>query len=412
VSAAVDDARRARAETGLFAVGTIAAALFAGPVPWSASLLAVTMTVVALSLRGAWAPFALAIGAAPWWLEALDGAAGIVLAGLLAVAALVGSGSPRVAAVLAGAALFEGIRLHVLEDRGLVAQTEASFVIVGGLALAALVRGTRASPLSYGAVVCAALLGGASAARALGSPPADPGDVVRETRLDTLRADVDSLVAHPSLGLFALSLRPSWHALAMALVPEVGLERVLSAGWLADGAPVDSATRIAAARWLERHGRGGEGERLLARDATPDVRWWLALFRRSRGWETEDANVVAAPRGIVSVPGWIELEARNPIEVVFEADGPLRELAIERRQGPLPAIDSPEPKELQSGETFERSAGRTGGPFVVLQVDGVEHVAELAELGTVRLPVALPAGPHRVWVRSDVPGLVGRLGAF
>ena len=412
---AIDEGRRASAETGLFVVGTIVAAAAAGPMPWSVCVLAVVMTAAALALRGSWAPLALAIGAAPWWLGALDGRAGIVLAAVLAVAALVGSGSLRIAAVLAGAALFEGIRLQVLEDRGLVAHTEAPFLIVGGLTVAALVRATgRASAGSYGAVVGAALLGGVPVVRALGSLPDDPADVVREARLDTLRADEATLVARPSLGLLALSLRPTWHTLAMALVPEVGLERVLSAGWLADGAPLDPAARIAAARWLERHGRGGEGERLLARDPSPDVRWWLALFRRARGWETPEANLVPAPHGIGSLPGWIELEAQSPIEVVFEAERPLRELAIERREGPIAVVRSTDPERAEafSHMTLGEGMQRTGAPLVVLQVDGVEHAAELVERGTVHLPMHLPAGPHRVWIWSEEPAIVGRLGAF
>jgi hypothetical protein len=372
------------------------------------------MTVAALVLRGEWAPLALAIGAAPWWLQALGGRAGGVLVVLLAGAAIVGSGSLRIAAALAGAALFEGLRLHVLQDRGLVAQTEAPFLIVGGLAVAALVRGTgRASLASYAAVVGAAVLGGVPIARALVSPPTDAADVVREARLDTLGADEATLEAHPALGLQALSLRPSWHDLAIALVPEVGLERVLSAGWLPEKAPLDPLPRIAAARWLERHGRGGEAERLLARDQTPDVRWWLALFRRARGWETDDAKVVVAPHGVALLPGWVELEARNPVEVVFHADAPLRELAIERRGGPVPiggAVD-PEQAELFAHGRLE-GLQRTGAPLVVLQVDGVEHAAELVDRGTVRLPMVLPAGPHRVWIWSEVPFVVGRLGAF
>jgi hypothetical protein len=407
--------QRARAETALFVGGTMAAAVFAGPVPWSACVLAVTMTVAALLLRGDWAPLALAVGAAPWWLEALGGRAGAVLALILAAGAIVGSGSLRLAAVLAGAALFEGLRLQVLEDRGLVAQTDAPFLIVGGLAIAALVRGTgRASLASYAAVVGAALLGGVPVARALVSPPEDAGDVVREARLDTLGADEPTLLARPALGLQALSLRPSWHDLAQALVPEVGLERVLSAGWLPEKAPLDPVTRIAAARWLERHGRGGEGERLLARDQTPDVRWWLALFRRARGWETDDAKVVAAPRGVASLPGWIELEARNPLEVVFHADAPLRELAIERREGPVPIIGSTDPEraDLFAHNTLGEGMQRTGAPLVVLQVDGVEHGVELVDRGTVHLPMALPTGPHRVWIWSEEPAIVGRLGAF
>jgi hypothetical protein len=411
----VSTEHRARAETALFVVGTMAAAAFAGPVPWSACVLAGTMTIAAVVVRGSWAPIALAIGAAPWWLSALGGRAGVVLAAGLALAAIVGSGSIRIAAVLAVAALFEGMRLHVLEDRGLVAQTNAPFLIVGGLAIAALVRGAgRASPASYAAVVGAALLGGVPVARALVSPPSDADDVVREARLDTLGADAKTLAARPSLGLQALSLRPSWHHLAQALVPEVGLERVLAVGWLPEKAPLDPRTRITVARWLERHGRGGEGERLLARDETADVRWWLALFRRARGWETDDAKLVAAPRGVASVPGWIELEARNPLEVVFHADVPLREFAIERREGPVPIVGATdaEQAELFAHNTRGEGMPRTGAPLVVLQVDGVEHVAELVDHGTVHLPMVLPAGPHRVWIWSEVPAIVGRLGAF
>jgi hypothetical protein len=373
------------------------------------------MTVAALVLRGGWAPIALAIGAAPWWLQALGGRAGVLLAAALAVAAIVGSGSIRIAAVLAGAGLFEGMRLHVLEDRGLVAQTNAPFLIVGGLAIAALVRGTgRASLASCAAVVGAALVGGVPFARALVSPPSDADDVVREARLDTLGADEATLVARPSLGLQALSLRPSWHDLAIALVPVVGLERVLSAGWLPEKAPLDPRTRIATARWLERHGRGGEGERVLAREQTADVRWWLALFRRARGWETDDAKVVAAPRGVPSLPGWIELEARNPLEVVFHLDAPMRELAIERREGTVPIVGATDAEQAERFAHDARGEGmqRTGAPLVVLQVDGVEHAAELVDHGMVHLPMALPAGPHRVWIWSEVPAIVGRLGAF
>jgi hypothetical protein len=284
---------------------------------------------------------------------------------------------------------------------------------VVGLAIPALVRGTgRASPASYAAVVGAAIVGGVPVARALMSPPGDANDVVREARLDTLGADEAALVAHPALGLQALSLRPTWHDLAQALVPEVGLERVLSAGWLPEKAPLDPALRITAARWLELHGRGGEGERLLARDKSPDVRWWLALFRRSRGWETEDATVVAAPRGVASVPGWIELEARNPVEVVFHADAPLRELAIERRETPIVGITDPERAELFAHNKVGEGMQRTGAPLVVLQVDGVEHAVELVDRGTAHLPMALRAGPHRVWIWSEEPAIVGRLGAF
>jgi hypothetical protein len=199
----------------------------------------------------------------------------------------------------------------------------------------------------------------------------------------------------------------------MALVPEVGLERVLAAGWLPERAPLDPPTRIAAARWLERHGRGGEGERLLARDAAPDVRWWLALFRRARGWETDAAKSAAAPPALARLPGWIELEAKNPVEVVFHANGPLHELAIERREGPVALVaDSDDAAARFSHTTISEGMARTGEPLVVLQVDGVEHAAELVERGIVHLPMDLPPGPHRVWIWSEVPAIVGRLGAF
>jgi hypothetical protein len=144
------------------------------------------------------------------------------------------------------------------------------------------------------------------------------------------------------------------------------------------------------------------------------VRWWLALFRRARGWETDDATVVAAPPGVGSLPGWIELEAKNPLEVVFHADAPLRELAIERRRGPVPIVGSTDPEraELLAHNPLAEGLQRTGAPLVVLQVDGVEHAAELVDHGTVRLSLALPAGPHRVWIWSEAPAIVGRLGAF
>ncbi len=201
----------------------------------------------------------------------------------------------------------------------------------------------------------------------------------------------------------------------MALVPTVGLERTLSAGWFPETAPLAPDTRIAAARWLERHGRGGEGERLLARDQAPDVRWWLALFRRARGWETEEAKGVEAPRAIASLPGWIQLEARNPIEIVFQAGGPLRELAIERREGAVAILGDAELDEAAARFAHEKlpeGMARTDAPLVVLQVDGVEHAAELVERGTVHLPMTLAPGPHRVWLWSEETAIVGRLGAF
>jgi hypothetical protein len=385
------------------------------PFPWSACVLAGTMTVAALVLRNEWAPLALAVGAAPWWLSALGGRGGAVLALVLAAAAIVGSGSLRIAAVLAAAALFEGMRLHVLEDRGLVAQTEGPFLIVGGLAVAALVRGTgRASFASYAAVVGAALLGGVPVARALMSPPTDADDVVREARLETLGADEAALVARPALGLRALSVRPSWHDLAEALVPEVGLERVLSAGWLPEKAPLDPLPRITPRVGSSGTGVAGRGSGCWRATRRRTVRWWLALFRRARGWETDDAKLVVAPRGVASLPGWIELEARNPVEVVFHADAPLRELAIERRERPFrsSAAADPEQAELFAHNRFGEGLQRTGAPLVVLQVDGVEHAAELVDRGTVRLPMTLPAGPHRVWIWSEQPAIVGRLGAF
>jgi hypothetical protein len=414
--AAVEGARvgrRAQVEAGLFAAGTIGAALCAGPLPWTVSLLALVTSAIGLTLGGRWAPLALVAGASPWWLAALDGPAGAAFALLLAVVAIVGSGPVRIAAILAAAGLFEGLRLQILEDRWLVRQTEAPFLVVAGLALAALVRGNaRAGLVSYGAVALAALIGWVPALSALRDAPADTADVAREARLGTLGPDAGTLVEHPSLGLGAISLRPTWHALAMALVPRVGLERTLSAGWLAEDAPLDPATRITAARWLERHGRGGEGERLLSRDKDADVRWWLALFRRARGWETDEALTLPAPRATPLLPGWLELEAQNPIEVVFEADRGIGVLAIEHRTGPIGnVIELEETVALFPHKTLAEGLKRTGAPLVVLKVDGVEHASELAE-GTVHLLVPLPPGPHRVWLWSDTPGIVGRLGAF
>jgi hypothetical protein len=252
------------------------------------------------------------------------------------------------------------------------------------------VRGVPDSHLGTVGLGLASLFGAVRVALAIAAPLETWSDVSRAVRTEVIDTHEATLVERPDLGLFAVALRPTWNRLALDLLARFPVETILAAGWRPERVPIDSELRIRIARWLERNGRGGEADRVLLADGGPSARWWLALFRRARGWETTEALLVEPAPAVPRFPGFLEIQMASdqPVEIVVQADQPLHTIVIEA----WPSVR-----------------------WVTIQIDTRTQRVHLAGVrGSARLPVDLPRGPHRIWMwlESNDEFLAGRIGGF
>ena len=330
----------------------------------------------------------LAVGAAPLFGAALLRAAPLDGALLVALTLLVAVGRPGPARWLAWALVGLGAALSLR-------QTGVEGVLPGAAAPAAALA---LLGVAAGAAVAAPPLRGLGAALALGAaamggqvwveearPPASAAQAQARASRSGVAEPSAALLGQPAWGLAALSSAPASHALALALVPRVGLERTLSAGWRPAGAPLEPARRVEAARWLDQQGRGGEALRLLwsGRRSGPEVAWWGELLSQEQGRRLTWGDS-APPAEALVLPGAHALDRafyRNgSVDLLLHAEAPV---AMVRLQ-----VD---------GEAFE------GLP--TLRVEACGGAARQIEVPVgpawVVAAEGLPAGPCRVRVRFD-----------
>lgn len=374
--------------------GAICAALgLLGPaVPWSAAALALLTAALAVALR-ARAPLAaalLALGAAPaWTAAAVLGAAGeptglVLLAGAVSLLALGGGALPRALALgLVGLGALLALRQLAAGLALPAAASSAPGLALAGLALGGLVSGARPAPACLLGLALLGLGGGLRAGLAAARPPADEAGLEEAARLGVLRMHQEALAARPELGLRAIALDPEDHGLALRLLPRVGEDALLVAGWRPEGAPLAPERRLALAARLEARGEGGRAIRLLRPGrADPRVAWTLELYRRQVGEGSAWAG--PAPAEVLALPGATTLDwgflANGERALDWHAERPLRALRLELIGTPL-----------------------DGAPTLEVRLDdGAPRVVEApARPSWVEVSGPLGAGPHRLRVRFD-----------
>ncbi len=342
------------------------------------------------------------LAAAPLWLTAVpEAAAGGALLALAVV--LVGTARPVLPRALPGVvvvlALVEAARGALAG--GIWPSALGATLVVTGLCVGGVAAGAEGR---LGVVVglSAALLG-ARTWQATRAAPTHMGEARVLARVGALDRHLPTLTADPMLGLSALQTTPDAHPLALALGFRFGDTLPLNGGWRPVGADLAPARRVAAARWLERHGRGGEGRRLLARGRWRDdtVAWTWELFRRVQGFEPQgfepqgfetqgfearglnvDGSTATPPAGVARLPdrialGW-EFLQNGEQTLEFHADTELSALLLEAR-----------------GEPFG------GDPTLLISLNGPPSRAVPVPLGVQQILVAerVPPGPHRLDVR-------------
>ena len=250
---------------------------------------------------------------------------------------------------------------------------------VGGLAIV---------PARLGPVVLAAggLWLSALTVRAALVQPTTADQAVEAAERGVLALQEDALLTRPELALAVVRAgAPLPPGLALALADR-DLPGLLDAGWDPAGAALASAPRMAAARWLDAHGRGGAALRLLQEGlASPEVAWLYVLFARVQGQGgTADRFLgrARAPAGTAALPGRIELSW------AFLTDG--------ERTLDLDAVE-----QVDQLVFATRGEAYAGLPHLRVSVDGDQALeVEVPEgLATIALPVWLATGPHRVVVR-------------
>ena len=221
-------------------------------------------------------------------------------------------------------------------------------------------------------------------------PPDSPAAVARAAASGALVRQAPALAARPGLGLYALTLQPSAHPVALALIPGLGVEAPLDAGWRPEGAALSPALAMDLALSLDRRGRGGEALRLSwAGRADPAVAWLWLLLARDQGLVSSRQAAPAAPatsppplapRLPGRVPlGWAFLTAGGA-QVDLHLDAPMDALVLE-----------------------VRGQGWRGPAVLTLQVDAEaprEVILPEGE-GQLSLPGPWAAGPHRLRARFD-----------
>lgn len=300
-----------------------------------------------------------------------------VLAGAVGLLALRQGALPATVpwAVLAVGVVEAGRSLAAAETLGLAAVAGAPLVLAGlGAA------GAAALPASPRFIGGALLLGsGLAAATRWNAGAAGAMAAARRSAVGL----------PPALGaglperLAFLALRPTAHTVAIEIAAEHGVQLPLSAGWSPLGAPLLPEQRIAAAAWLERHGRGGEGRRLLqAGSADPEVAWWWVLARRMERLDVDAAPAMRAPASAGVLPG------RLPIGETLLTNG-VRTWLLDTSQPCRLGLEA-------RGESWQ------GAAEVVVTVDGrPSERFQLAEDDRLWALGELEPGPHRVRLQFD-----------
>ena len=367
----------------------------AGPMHWRVGVLAVLAALLAAVLqglvRGAFVAALLAVGGAGLWLAAVgDIRVDSVSQGLVAVAVLawVLRASPLPRMVPWGVLLIgivEGVRMGIVAQETLPAALPLAMPLVVAGAIIALQ--TAAVPASR----WASLALGASGAWILGTavdaaiqPPVTPDEVREYVARGVEDSHFDAIATSPDLARAGLEERPRWHELGRRVADEAGLESALDSGWDPLGAGLGPPELVVAAHWLEAHGHGGRGRRLLFRNRHhSSVTWYLVLFSRLEGIE-DPVSITEVPEGLHRLPGLARLDwdfyANQSRSMVFHANEPLAELVFE----------------LWAESYF-------GNPRLLVEVDGRGLTRLEVPEGRQRmgLGVTLLPGPHRLRVSYD-----------
>ena len=183
--------------------------------------------------------------------------------------------------------------------------------------------------------------------------------------------------------LDAVVTNPKDHAAAVALSSSHGVGLPLQVGWAPSGATLTPTQRVEAARWLEAHGRGGEGRRLLRMGrGDANIAWWWVLSRRMEGLPDVPGVRTRAPDEAFPMPGGLSLD------VAMLTDGARSWLLDVRRPCSL--------------SLRARGDAWRGPAEIAVSVDGLPPQRFL--LGEEPESYALKeltVGPHRVRIRFD-----------
>lgn len=358
--------------------------VLAAPVHWRAGLAALLLGLVsvALSHRQRLTAGLLALGAAPLWLAAADSHPGGLLLVLTAPLLLLHrSGLPAaVPWLILAVAGVEAGRLWLVVPALDGAAALAVPVLLGGAAVAA----SAAAPptrLASGALVLSGSLLCAGSGLALRGPAQTAEAVQAASEWGVLRYQP---LPPASLRPEAITADPTWHAVAMS----IPLDAALEAGWRPAGAPLEPADRIAAARQLERTGRGGEGWRLLYGRREPALQWWQSLFARLHG-HPKPWSGGAAPAEALTLPDehdlGLVLAQTGTTEILLHATSDLR-LTL-----------------TLSGEWYE------GPPELEVVLDDAAQTIQVSRTRRLHDLGSLSAGPHRLLLRflNDLQGQTG-----
>jgi hypothetical protein len=378
-------------QAALWAALTLIAALDPGVRPWTAGPVALGAAGLAALLGARWpalGAMVLVLGATPLWCAAILGAGVSGAALLLGAAGLLAFGRgplpPALRVVVLIALSVEALRAH-LAGPSLPALGDLALPWwLVGLGLVGCLSGALPGRLPVAGLLLAGLITLGRSALLLEAGAHDTRSV--ESLVQAELFEYVALPEAPGLALFALSRRPTDHALALALLPEVGLDRALSAGWDPLRAHLSPELRREIARWLDQKGRGGAAIRLLRRGrADPTVAWTAVLYARQQGradLEAGPGERLQAPEGTASLPGHVALsilmDRNGEHGLDFDARAPLARLVL----------------------TLEGESWR-GDPALSLRVDQGPIQTAIAPAGRSELTLegTLRAGPHRIVVR-------------
>ncbi|MFT4979690.1 MAG: hypothetical protein ACI8S6_005602 [Myxococcota bacterium] len=350
----------------IWAAATLLAAALAAPIDWRVAVLC------ALGALGAKSPRWMAICAAPLWAAAAT--SGHPLSLILLALAAVAVPRTSLGIMVLVLAIVEGARAWILVD---VLPTSAHLVsplLLGGLALGGLAATPAGKVPAYTLLFVAIMLGLGAGVSASGGRESR-AEISAAARWGVLQRAPER-VTDPALQRWALREAPQWHGLAARMPVEAALEL----GWQAEGAALEPERRVAAARWLEGRGRGGEALRVLRRGRDAQSRWWHTYFSRAAGTTASSEELVWVPEEAVRLP---------LSEQVFDHD--------QVRTFPL-QLD-----EAAGGVEVVASAEWFLGPAVLM----IELDAEQYEIVPQRSPRVfvlrqrLEAGPHRLRLRYD-----------
>lgn len=297
-------------------------------------------------------------------------------AGLVAVALRAGALPRAVPAVLVAIGAVQAGRALVTTGTLSGAALGAAPLVLAGVAVA----GAASSPAVGWALPALVGLSGAGllAAWAWAPAPTTVAAAVAQARAD--RLDAGALVS-TSLPRSVAALRqvPRADDLGQAITAAHGVEVALAAGWVPGGA-LQTADRVRAARWLEEHGRGGEGRRLLdAGEPAPEARWLSLLLRRQEGLPDGAAPLGQPPESVPVMPGEVA------VDWAFLANEE-RVLEVHAERSCALVVDA-------------RAEAFAGPPVLAVRVDAAPPaVHEVPEPGASLDVGELSPGPHRLRV--------------